>query len=270
MRQRLLQIFVLCAVLAFVGTLAVAQEVAFKDPTGDDNGPGTYTYPTDSVYKPGSFDLTDLKVKLNGSKVDFDVSVNSALEDPWKMGGGFSVQMVFIFIKTGTEGGFTKGLPGLNIEFAPTDGWDRCVILSPQQSSRVKAEVDAKVSKDLAPSVLVPVRTRGAGRTISGSIELKDIGLGDPTKWAYQVCMQSNEGFPTATDLLCRKVNEYEGQHRFGGGNDGECDPHVMDILAGKGVGDKSEIDEQHKMLAYECNSDGTAKKLAVLTMVRK
>ncbi len=47
--------------------------------------------------------------------------------------------------------------------------------------------------------------------------------------------MQSNEGFPDEADLLTRKVNEYEGQHRFGGGNDGDCDPHAMDVLAGKG-----------------------------------
>jgi hypothetical protein len=82
--------------------------------------------------------------------------------------------------------------------------------------------------------------------------------------------MQSNEGFPAATDLLTRKVNEYEGQHRFGGGTDGDCDPHVMDVLAGDAMGDKSEIDAQHKMLAYECNADGTPKTMATLTMVHK
>ena len=82
--------------------------------------------------------------------------------------------------------------------------------------------------------------------------------------------MQSNEGFPAAGDLLTRKVNEYEGQHRFGGGNDGECDPHVMDILAGNGTGDPAEAEAQFKALAYECNPDGTAKKLATLPMVRK
>jgi hypothetical protein len=82
--------------------------------------------------------------------------------------------------------------------------------------------------------------------------------------------MQSNEGFPAATDLLTRKVSEYEGQHRFGGGNDGDCDPHVVDVLAGDGKGDKSEIDAQHTMLAYECNADGTSKTMATLTMVHK
>ena len=82
--------------------------------------------------------------------------------------------------------------------------------------------------------------------------------------------MQSNEGFPDKADLLTRKVNEFEGQHRFGGGNDGDCDPHAVDVLAGKGTGDKSEIEDQKKMLAYECNADGTSKRAATLSMIRK
>ena len=81
---------------------------------------------------------------------------------------------------------------------------------------------------------------------------------GDPSQWGYQVVVQSNEGFPAGKDLLTRKVNEYEGQHRFGGGTDGDCDPHVMDILAGNGKGDAAEVEAQHKMLKYECNPDGT------------
>ena len=51
--------------------VAGAQEVKFKDPVGDDKGPGTYTYPTDSVYKAGSFDLTELNVTQKGDKVTF-------------------------------------------------------------------------------------------------------------------------------------------------------------------------------------------------------
>jgi hypothetical protein len=110
----------------------------------------------------------------------------------------------------------------------------------------------------------------GTGRTVSATVDKKELGEGDLTTWGYQVLVQSNEGFPDKTDLLTRKVNEYEGQHRFGGGNDGDCDPHVIDLLAGKGTGDKGEIELQHQMLAYECNADGTSKKLATLRMVRK
>jgi carbohydrate-binding DOMON domain-containing protein len=248
---------VLCFI--FAGTIAYSQEVSFKDPVGDDKGPGNYTYPTDAVYKAGSFDITQFTMKVSGGAADFDVTTNSKLEDPWGMRVGFAVQMIFIFIDTdGKEGsGFTKGLPGTNVEFAPKDAWDKCVILSPQPPNRVKQEVDAKAST-MASAILIPKSTKGTGNKISGSVPVKDLGEGDPTTWGYQVVMQSNEGFPTKEDLLTRKVNEYEGQHRFGGGNDGDCDPHAMDILG----------DDQKEQLAYECNPDGTPKKMATLHMV--
>ena len=264
----------LTAALALValGATASAQQITFKDPTGDDNGPGTYKYPTDTVYKPGSFDLTQFAVKKNGDKLDFEVTVNSSLEDPWKMGVGFAVQMVMIFIdQDQKEGsGFTDGLPGLYVKFAPADAWDKAVILSPQGASRVKAEVASKAPA-MKDAVLVPERTKGSGRKIFASVPLKNLGGdGDFTKWGYQVLVQSNEGFPDSKEVLTRRVNEYEGQHRFGGGKDGLCDPHVMDILAGDGKGDKSEIDAQHQMLKYECAEDESVKSMATLTTVHQ
>lgn len=272
MKGKIITILALAVVAGGVlAAAATAADVAFKDPTGDDNGPGAYVYPTDAVYGKGSFDLTGFKMKAGGSNADFSVDLNAKLEDPWGMGVGFAVQMVFIFLDTDgkPETGFTAGLPGLNIAFDAANTWDKCVILSPQSQARVKSEIDSKVPADMKGAVLVPGRTKGVNRTISGSVPIKDLGGGDPMTWGYQVVVQSNEGFPEGTDLLTRKVNEYEGQHRFGGGTDTDCDPHAIDCLAGAGVGDKSEIDLQHAMLAYECNEDGTAKKTATLTMIR-
>jgi carbohydrate-binding DOMON domain-containing protein len=259
----------LLAVLLVAGS-AFAQTVSFKDPTGDDDGPGTYTYPTDAVYTRGSFDLTGFTLKVNGPRTDVSVTVNSNLADPWSMGVGFATQMVFVFIdKDGEAGkGHTKVMPGLNFEFAPESAWEKAIILSPQPAGRVKTEVEQKAG-DMKGDIIIPARTRGAGRTITGQIDTAALGEGDPTTWSYQVVMQSNEGFPAGTDLLTRKVNEYEGQHRFGGGNDGDCDPHTTDILAGDATGAKEEIDLQHKMLAYECADDGSVKKLAVVSMVK-
>jgi carbohydrate-binding DOMON domain-containing protein len=261
----------LCAfALTLAAVSALGQTVSLKDPAGDDNGPGNYTYPTDAVYTRGSFDLTGFTLKTNGAKTDVSVSVGSNLADPWSMGGGFATQMVFVFIdKDGKAGsGYTKVPPGLNFELAPESAWEKLIILSPQQAARVKTEVEAKAA-DMKADIIIPARTRGAGRNITGTIDTAALGGGDPTTWSYQVVMQSNEGFPSGTDLLTRKVNEYEGQHRFGGGNDGDCDPHAIDILAGDATGAKEEADLQHKMLAYECNADGTAKKLAVVSMVK-
>jgi hypothetical protein len=192
------------------------------------------------------------------------------------MGVGFAVQMAAIYIDTDrTPGsGYTDGLAGFNIKFAPSDAWDKVVVLSPQQQSRVVSEAKMKAASELAAGdLLVPRRTLGKGKCISGRVKLEDLApaAGDaagPEGWGYQVAMQSNEGFPAKTDLLTRRVNEFEGQHRFGGGHDMDCDPHVMDILAPPANGGADEVTAQHEMLAYECDLDGNAKKAATLRMV--
>src|SRR5690242_3031575 len=97
---------VLSLAAALLGAPALAaNKVSFKDPTGDDNGPGNYKYPTDPVYKSGSFDLTDFTFEKKGGKANITLGFNTTLEDAWKTGSGFAVQMAFIFIDTdGKEG----------------------------------------------------------------------------------------------------------------------------------------------------------------------
>ena len=206
------------------------------DPAGDDKGPGTYTYPTDAVYKPGSFDITEFRVVPTGDTVEFHVTVNSRIEDPWDSaawgGNGFSVQMAFIHIDTDHQkgSGVRDGLPGTNVRFAEDEAWDRVVIISPQGPTRVNSEIEQKAPQ-WKDRIVVPRITRASGRTLIAVVDTKALG-GDPAPtWGYQVLMQSNEGFPDKTDLLTRKVNEFEGQHRFGGGSDYDNDPHVIDIL---------------------------------------
>jgi carbohydrate-binding DOMON domain-containing protein len=224
------------------GSAAIGPGGAVKlaDPAGDDNGPGTYTYPTDAVYKAGSFDVTELEVVPSGDTVEFRVQVSSRIEDPWDSaawgGNGFSVQMAIIHIDTDRApgSGVTEGLPGTNVRFAPEEAWDRAVIISPQGPTRVNSEIDLKASQ-WKDRIVVPRVTRASGRTLIAVVDAAALGGAPQPSWGYQVLMQSNEGFPDKTDLLTRKVNESNGQHRFGGGSDYDNDPHVMDILVPPG-----------------------------------
>ena len=252
----------LCAATLLALGVSAAHAVEFTDPKGDDNGPGNYIYPTDGVYKAGSFDLTRFAATKNGDQVEFAVDVNSSLEDPWGMGVGFAVQMIYVFIKN-KDGAHLDSLPGLNVQFAKDNGWDKVVVLSPQKKGRVLGEAKVKAA-GVAGDIVVPNVTRGSNRTIKGSVPLAELGGdGNVDGWSYQVVMQSNEGFPAEADLLSRKVNEYEGQHRFGGGHDGDCDPHVMDVLEGPGA-------TQKEMLAYTCGPNGESAKKATLKMIKK
>jgi hypothetical protein len=208
----------------------------FTDPAGDDKGPGNYTYPTDAVYKPGSFDITEFQVVPAGDSVEFRVSVKSRIEDPWDSpawgGNGFSVQLVFIHIDTDHKkgSGVRDSLPGVHVRFNEDEAWDRAVIISPQGATRVNSEIESKCPQ-WKDRIIVPRITRASGRTLTAVVDTAALGGPPKNTWGYQVLMQSNEGFPGKTDLLTRRVNEFEGQHRFGGGTDYDNAPFVMDII---------------------------------------
>ncbi len=272
--RRLSSLFFVAAV--FLASSALAFEpLVFQDPTGDDRGPGTYKYPTGADYKSGSFDLTRVDIEDKGDKVEFKVTFKSRIEDPWDSKGwsppgqGFSLQFVQIYIDTDHQegAGFKDALPGINVRFPEASRWEKVVLISPQPVSRVKMEVKMK-AKDFASAVVVPKKVQVKGKSLIVTVPKAE--LGEPSKaWGWQVVVQSNEGYPDGNDVLTRDVNEIEGEHRFGGGNDWDCDPHAIDILAGAAKGDKSEQKAQYDALQYKCAGSDTSKAtLAVVPVI--
>ena len=253
---------------------SVAEEISLKDPRGDDKGPGTYSYPTDAVYRPGSFDVTGVTIEESGDDVTVSVDMGTKIEDPWNSkewgGNGFSLQFGQLYIdcdhKAGS--GHVDALPGINVRFAADSAWDKVVLISPQGKTRLSSEVDQK-AKSVAKDVIVPRVTRARGKTLTAIFAKSDLGR-SITGCGFQLVMQSNEGYPDKADLLTRKVNEYAGQHRFGGGNDWDCDPHAIDILVPPAKGGDDEAKGQAKALEYTCDPKGDVSKstLATIPMV--
>lgn len=253
-------LFLFLALLVISLPVLAQKEVSFKDPAGDDNGSGSFIYPTDPVYKPGSFDITGFTVNDKGSTVELTVNVGAGLENPWNMASGFSVQQAFVFIdmdgKAGS--GHKFALPGLNAEFLPCCYWEKAVIMSPQPSSRVKTEVKMKAA-DMEGDIIVPISITPRGKSFTAVIQKSDLGADVSEDWGWQVLMTSNEGFPEGNSILVRKLNEYEGQHRFGGGSDYDGDPNFLDMLVPPGKGGKDEADLQHKILSTWVSGDDPA-----------
>jgi carbohydrate-binding DOMON domain-containing protein len=248
---------------------AAKYRVTLVDPTGDDDGPGTYTYPTDPVYVPGSFDLAKVDIEDAGDNVIFKVSVNAPISNPWGMASDFSVQMVEIYIDTDhvSGSGYTNTMAGIDVVFSAEEAWDKCVMISPQPISRVKDEVTSK-SKDLAAGLVVPATTVPSGATLIATVRKADLGT-PQAGWGYQALVQSNEGFPNKDVILARMVNEYNGQHRFGGGSDYRGDPQVMDMLVSPAMGGSDEISKQHAVLSkYTADEDTANIVYAVVPMV--
>ncbi len=100
-------------------------------------------------------------------------------------------------------------------------------------------------------------------------MDKKALGVELDEDTGFQLLLTSNEGFPDAGEVLSRKVNEYEGQHRFGGGSDYAGDPHFMDILWPPAEGTPEEIDGQHAALSnYVSSADPSENIYVQLPMV--
>lgn len=258
------------AALALAASLAAgavqAQPIVFRDPVGDDRGPGTYVYPQDPGYVRGGFDIVALKIEEKGEVVEFTVTVNGDIANPWKQPGGWSHQFPIVFIAAGEIGGF-EPIPGLNVG-VDFGGWDYAVLMSPQGRDVVRREIGEK-APGLTDRLLVPARSRVEGRSIIVSVPRAALPDGDPARWAYQVVMQRSEGFPSGDALLMGVVNQEAGAHRFGGGRDDNCDPHVIDILAGGGQGEAAEAQAQFDALGeFTCGAGGEAESAAIIPMI--
>jgi carbohydrate-binding DOMON domain-containing protein len=243
------------------------KNIVFSDPVSDDNGPGTYTYPTDPVYKPGSFDLVALSLTDKGSTLEIKARMRAKIEDPWNSkswgGNGFSLQMIQIYLDT-KKGGFLDSLPGINIKFPKGQGWDKVIFISPHPKAKILAEVKSK-KPNMLKGLVVPAQTFSRGQEIIAVVNKADLGGGPTKDWGFQAIVQSNEGFADADSVLARKVNQDAGQHRFGGGNDHNCDPHVIDMLTGSARGGNDEKEAQYKVLrAYTCDAEGNGKRAVV------
>lgn len=263
--QGILGLFV-GGMLLLSGLAWAGVKITLKDPRGDDKGPGKYKYPTHSSYKKGDFDILKVTITEKGSNVEFRIRVRKTIRDVWKSrtwgGNGFSVQFAQVYIDQ-KPGGFKVGLPGLNVRF--TKGWEKVVLISPQGKTRLKSEINLKAKK-WKKQIVIPTSTRSQGKNLIAVVPKSALGGAPSKKWGYQVVMQSNEGYPRKTDLLTRPVNEYAGKHRFGGGHDKDCDPHVLDILMPPAKGKGAEKKAQYKALsAYKC---GKGQKHAVIPFV--
>ena len=256
-----------------VGSTAAAGDLEFNDPKGDDDGHGKIIYPTHKDYKKGSFDLRTVKIEDDGSNVEITIEFSTKIEDPWDSkawgGNGFSLQFVQVYVDKDHKAGSGRsgGLPGMNVQFLDSARWEKVLLISPQPNNRLKSEISQKASQ-FAADIVLPSKVRAKGKTIQATFKKSDLGGAPSATWGFQVLVQSNEGYPTKEDLLTRKVNEYEGEHRFGGGNDFDCDPHVIDMLAGAGKGAAAEAEAQHTQLGtHSCGANGKG-SLAKIDMV--
>ena len=220
------------------------------DPTGDDNGPGSYVYPTDGAFNAGSFDLTNFDVYQDGDNVRLVTTVKGAINNPWG-GNGMSTQRLNIYVKDGAATGQpTALLPGTNM--SATAPWSRAIVADGRHETSTYGEgVYAPDLTKVAPAELQVLPT---SRQIVVTIPATAFTGTDLATAGYQVSLFSDaddsEGIGNIRPVYSLQCwngagcPDFVKAYRFGGGagnwdpslptfDTDTADPNAIDVISG-------------------------------------
>lgn len=192
------------------------------DPTGDDHGPGTYTYPTDTVFGEGVFDITEFKVGVGDTDISFTFTFAGKLTNPWNSGSNLSLQSLDVYVDKdpGSGTGSRALLPGRNASLAIGNGWDFAIWAegwTPGVFAPDPTTLEAKSVNGGSFKIIVDT----AKSTVTLRVPREVFGDGDPTQWGYAAVVLSQDGYPAAGVWRVRDVQATAAQWRIGGGADG-------------------------------------------------
>jgi carbohydrate-binding DOMON domain-containing protein len=207
-------------------------EIVFDidDPTGDDHGPGGYTYPTDTVFAPGSFDLTGFSVGLSGEELVFEFTVASPISNPWDSPTGLSIQTFDVYVDAdpGNGTGARQMIAGRNAALGVGDGWERALTIEGWEPALFVATSGDDIDESLP--TLKTLVFGDEGRVIV-RIARDLFPDGDPATWGYAVAVMSQEGFPASGVRRIRNVEPTAQQWRIGGGDGSINATRIVDLL---------------------------------------
>jgi glucoamylase len=210
------------------------------DPTGDDNGPGTYQYPTAADFVAGSFDLTRFQVLSDGTYAYLRVTLANLVPTFGALDGA---QLLDVYVHvpgaaaTSTQAAYTSR----NYAIAPSGAWSQRVEV---QGFASPAWVNAAGNSVGTASALAVQ----ADKTIT--VALPEAQFGTPTSgWGFSVVLAGQDGFSSDQ---ARAFTATPGAYSFGvcaaGGTAPICQvdpstvPKAMDVITPAGVSQATEL----------------------------
>jgi glucan 1,4-alpha-glucosidase len=211
------------------------------DPTGDDNGPGTFQYPTASDFAAGSFDITRFEVITAGSQVYLRTTLRTLTPT---FGNLIGAQMLDIYVHTpsAVATSTAAAYPQRNYTIAAADAW----------SQRLEVQgFAAPVWVDAAGNAVgtATVTASQVARTITVALPLSAFGT-PASGWSFAVVLTGQDGFSADQ---ARGFAATPQPFLFGvcatGGTDPICSadpgtmPKAMDVITPAGASQATELD---------------------------
>jgi glucoamylase len=211
------------------------------DPANDDNGPGTFQYPTSADFKPGSFDITRFQVLTKDGTVYLRATLRNMVDT---FGEPFGAQLLDLYVHRpdATSTSTAAAFPSRNYTIAAADAWSQRI-----EAQGFSAPVWVDASNNQVGSA--PVVASTAAKTVT--IAVPQATFGTPTSgWSFTLALTGQDGFSSDQ---ARGFTATAQPFQFGvcppGGTAPICSadpgtmPKVMDTVPPAGVAQSTELD---------------------------
>ena len=214
------------------------------DPTGDDNGPGNYAYPTASDFHAGAFDILEFSIHDDGTNYIFKLKVRDLTPT---FGSPLGAQLVDVYIHdpnaapsdTSTKASF----PQRNYTIATGSAWSRLL----EVQGFGQRFIDAHFT---TLGTINNITGNSITRQISFSVPKALIGGQIGSGWGFTVVLTGQDGF---SPDQARSFAPTPQPFQFGVCATASSDPHctvdpntvakAMDVLTPPGVNQSDELD---------------------------
>jgi glucoamylase len=212
-----------------------------SDSTGDDNGPGTYQYPTDPQFHPGAFDLTRFQVLSDGTTAYLRVTLAN-LDPTFGQVNGAQMLDVYVHQPGAANTSTAAAFPQRNYTITTGGAWSQRVEV---QAFAAPVWVDASGNTVGSPAVL----PSQPDRTIT--IALPESAFGTPgTGWGFTVVLTGQDGFsPDQARGFAPTPQAFQFGVCAPGGAAPICTfdpasvPKAVDVMTPPGVSQATELD---------------------------
>jgi glucoamylase len=212
------------------------------DPTGDDNGPGNYAYPTASDFKPGAYDLQDFQVYDDGTSIIFRVQTRDLTPT---FGSPLGAQLVDVYVHDPTaaagDTSTAASYPQRNYSVAAAGAWDRLI--------EVQGFGQRYIDGHGITLGSVAIHANQVSRYITFSVSKASLGQPGPG-WGFTVVLTGQDGFSSDQ---ARGFAPTPQPYQFGVCAAASSDPHctfdpgsvpkAIDVIQPGGVSQATELD---------------------------
>jgi carbohydrate-binding DOMON domain-containing protein len=209
-----------------------------SDPTGDDNGPGNYAYPTAGDFHAGAYDLTDFQVYDTGSTVTFRVQTRDLTPT---FGSALGAQLIDVYVHEPGAAPTSAAASYPQRNYTVADPWSRLL--------EVQGFGQRFVDATGATVGTIAIKANEISRYITFSVDKSALGGTPAAGWAFTVTLTGQDGY---SPDQARAFTATPGAYSFGvcatASDDPLCTvdpatvPKVMDTIVPSGTSQSDEL----------------------------